>query len=406
MSDKRKIVLAYSGGLDTSYCIPYLTERKGFEVITVTVDTGGFDAEELREIEERSGALGAVRHFTVDARQRVFDHWVSYLIKGNVLRGQIYPLAVAAERVVQAQVIAEKVVEVSADAVAHGSTGAGNDQVRFDVAVHVLIPGIEIVTPTRDEKLSRDEEYEFLKARGVDIDPSVREYSINAGLWGATIGGGVTHDSTVEMPSEVWEQAVTVEATSGSELVKIGFDRGVPVSLDGKSVGGVELIQALGDVCRRHRVGLGIHIGDTVLGIKGRIAFEAGAAIVLIHAHREIEKISLTGWQRFWKDHVSEFYGKMLHEGQAFEPVLRDIEAMIDSSQERVLGEAGVRLGAGSFQVVTVESPNTLMGGGAGVYGEMPELWEGQDVRGYSTMAAIPARLFRVAGDKSPEGGR
>ncbi len=406
MSDKRKIVLAYSGGLDTSYCIPYLTERKGFEVITVTVDTGGFDAEELREIEERSGALGAVRHFTVDARQRVFDHWVSYLIKGNVLRGQIYPLAVAAERVVQAQVIAEKVVEVSADAVAHGSTGAGNDQVRFDVAFHVLIPGIEIVTPTRDEKLSRDEEYEFLKARGVDIDPSVREYSINAGLWGATIGGGVTHDSTVEMPSEVWEQAVTVEATSGSELVKIGFDRGVPVSLDGKSVGGVELIQALGDVCRRHRVGLGIHIGDTVLGIKGRIAFEAGAAIVLIHAHREIEKISLTGWQRFWKDHVSEFYGKMLHEGQAFEPVLRDIEAMIDSSQERVLGEAGVRLGAGSFQVVTVESPNTLMGGGAGVYGEMPELWEGQDVRGYSTMAAIPARLFRVAGDKSPEGGR
>ena len=406
MSDKRKIVLAYSGGLDTSYCIPYLTERKGFEVITVTVDTGGFDAEELREIEERSGALGAVRHFTVDARQRVFDHWVSYLIKGNVLRGQIYPLAVAAERVVQAQVIAEKVVEVSADAVAHGSTGAGNDQVRFDVAFHVLIPGIEIVTPTRDEKLSRDEEYEFLKARGVDIDPSVREYSINAGLWGATIGGGVTHDSTVEMPSEVWEQAVTVEATSGSELVKIGFDRGVPVSLDGKSVGGVELIQALGDVCRRHRVGLGIHIGDTVLGIKGRIAFEAGAAIVLIHAHREIEKISLTGWQRFWKDHVSEFYGKMLHEGQAFEPVLRDIEAMIDSSQERVLGEAGVRRGAGSFQVVTVESPNTLMGGGAGVYGEMPELWEGQDVRGYSTMAAIPARLFRVAGDKSPEGGR
>ena len=406
MSDKRKIVLAYSGGLDTSYCIPYLTERKGFEVITVTVDTGGFDAEELREIEERSGALGAVRHFTVDARQRVFDHWVSYLIKGNVLRGQIYPLAVAAERVVQAQVIAEKVVEVSADAVAHGSTGAGNDQVRFDVAFHVLIPGIEIVTPTRDEKLSRDEEYEFLKARGVDIDPSVREYSINAGLWGATIGGGVTHDSTVEMPSEVWEQAVTVEATSGSELVKIGFDRGVPVSLDGKSVGGVELIQALGDVCRRHRVGFGIHIGDTVLGIKGRIAFEAGAAIVLIHAHREIEKISLTGWQRFWKDHVSEFYGKMLHEGQAFEPVLRDIEAMIDSSQERVLGEAGVRFGAGSFQVVTVESPNTLMGGGAGVYGEMPELWEGQDVRGYSTMAAIPARLFRVAGDKSPEGGR
>jgi argininosuccinate synthase len=406
MSNQRKIVLAYSGGLDTSYCIPYLIEQKGFEVITVTVDTGGFDADELRVIEERSASLGAVQHVTVDARQQVFDHWVSYVIKGNILRGQVYPLAVAAERVVQAQVIAEKVIEFSADAVAHGSTGAGNDQVRFDVAFHVLIPGVEIVTPTRDEKLSRDEEYEFLKARGVDIDPSVREYSINAGLWGATIGGGVTHDSKTEIPAEVWEQAVSVEATSESELVKIGFEKGVPVSLDGETIGGVELINTLGELCQRHRVGFGIHIGDTVLGIKGRIAFEAGAAIVLIHAHRELEKISLTGWQRFWKDHMAEFYGKMLHEGQALEPALRDIEAMIDSSQERVTGEAGVRLGIGSFQVVTVDSPNTLAGAAAGVYGEMPKLWEGQDVRGYSTMVAIPSRLYRIAGEERTESDR
>jgi len=402
---KKKIVLAYSGGLDTSYCIPYLQEKKGFDVVTVTADTGGFDAEELREIEARSKALGAIEHFTVDGRQRVFERWVSYLIKGNVLRGQVYPLAVAAERVVQAEIVAEKAIAVHASAVAHGSTGAGNDQVRFDVAFHVLLPGIEIVTPTRDEKLSRDEEYQFLKARGVDIDPSMREYSINSGLWGATIGGGVTHDSTREIPADVWERAVDVAPTDESEVVSIGFEAGVPVAMGGgrladPRMGGVELINTLGDICRRHRVGFGIHIGDTVLGIKGRIAFEAGAAIVLIHAHRELEKITLTAWQRFWKDHLAEFYGKMLHEGQAFEPALRDIEAMIDSSQTRVSGVAGVRLGAGSFQVITVDSPHSLAGAAAGVYGEMPKLWEGKDVRGYSTMAAIPARLHRAAGSK------
>ena len=208
MSQNRKIVLAYSGGLDTSYCIPYLREKKGFDVVTVTVDTGGFDAAQLGEIEARSKTLGAIEHVTVDARQEVFERWVSYLIKGNVLRGQVYPLAVAAERVVQAEVIARKVKEAGADAVAHGSTGAGNDQVRFDTAFHVLLPGIEIVTPTRDEKLSREEEYDFLKERGVDIDPSLREYSINSGLWGSTIGGGVTHDSATEIPAEVFEQAV------------------------------------------------------------------------------------------------------------------------------------------------------------------------------------------------------
>ena len=400
MKQTRKIVLAYSGGLDTSYCIPYLREQKGFDVVTVTVDTGGFDAVELAEVEERAKTLGAVEHFTIDARQEVFERWVSYLVKGNVLRGQVYPLAVAAERVVQAEVIARKAKEIGADAVAHGSTGAGNDQVRFDTAFHVLLQGIEIVTPTRDEKLSREEEYDFLKERGVDIDPSLREYSINSGLWGSTIGGGVTHDSASEIPPEVFEQAVDTEKVEGSELLEIGFDRGVPVSLNGEAMGGVDLVIRLGELCRSHRVGLGVHIGDTVLGIKGRIAFEAGAAIVLIHAHRELEKITLSDWQRFWKDHMASFYGKLLHEGQAFEPVMRDIEAMMDSSQERVSGSAGVRLDSGSFSVVTVSSPNTLAGAEAGVYGEMPKLWEGADVRGFSTISAIPSRLYRSAGGK------
>ena len=402
MSQNRKIVLAYSGGLDTSYCIPYLREKKGFDVITVTVDTGGFDSAELSEIEERSKTLGALEHITIDARQEVFDRWVSYLIKGNVLRGQVYPLAVAAERVVQAEVIARKVKESGADAVAHGSTGAGNDQVRFDTAFHVLLPGIEIVTPTRDEKLSREEEYDFLKERGVDIDPSLLEYSINSGLWGSTIGGGVTHDSASEIPSEVFEQAVDSEKVEDSELLEIGFEQGVPVSLGGEKMAGVDLVVRLGDICRSHRVGLGVHIGDTVLGIKGRIAFEAGAAIVLIHAHRELEKITLSDWQRFWKDHMASFYGKLLHEGQAFEPVLRDIEAMMDSSQERVSGTAGVRLDPGRFSVATVSSPFTMAGAEAGVYGEMPKLWEGADVRGYSTISSISSRLYRGAGENGP----
>ncbi len=398
MTQNKKAVLAYSGGLDTSYCIPYLKEKRGLDVITVTVDTGGFSAEELIEIERRAEALGAIEHHTVDARAAVFDEYVSYLIKGNVLRGQVYPLAVSAERAVQAQTIADKVIETGADAVAHGSTGAGNDQVRFDVAFHVLIPGIEIITPTRDERLSRDDEYTFLKERGVEIDPSVREYSINAGLWGSTIGGGVTHDTAAEIPDEVWEQAVGEEATSESELVKIGFENGVPVSLDGVAMSGPELVAKFGEICRRHRVGLGIHIGDTILGIKGRIAFEAGAAVVFVHAHRELEKITTTGWQRFWKDHVAEFWGKMIHEGMQFEPALRDIEALIDSSQERVTGEASVRLDAGRFRVVAVDSPYNIATSAAGVYGEMPELWTGDDVRGFSTISAIAARLHRGAG--------
>jgi argininosuccinate synthase len=269
----------------------------------------------------------------------------------------------------------------------------------------VLLPGIEIVTPTRDEKLSREEEYDFLKERGVDIDPSVREYSINSGLWGSTIGGGVTHDSTSEIPREVFEQAIATEEVDGSELLELGFEKGVPVSIDGETLEGVDLVNRLGEICRGHRIGLGVHIGDTVLGIKGRIAFEAGAAIVLIHAHRELEKITLTDWQRFWKDHMASFYGKLLHEGQAFEPVLRDIEAMIDSSQERVTGSAGVRLGPGTFNVVTTSSPCTMAGAEAGVYGEMPKLWEGADVRGYSTISAIPSRLYRSAGENESPGG-
>lgn len=397
MADSRKVVLAYSGGLDTSYCVLYLRER-GFDVTTVTVDTGGFHSEELAEMERRSIALGAVRHETVDARQEVFDRYVSYQIKGNVLRGQVYPLAVAAERVVQASVVAEHAIRSGADAVAHGSTGAGNDQVRFDVVFQVLCPGLEIITPVRDETLSRDEEYRRLREEGLDIRPSTRQYSINSGLWGTTIGGGETHDGWSAIPDHVYDEAVSRTPATGREEVVIGFEKGVPVSLDGQALTGPDLIAQLGDTCRAHRVGLGIHVGDTVLGIKGRIAFEAGAAIVLIHAHRELEKITTTSWQRFWKDHAAEFYGKLLHEAQPFEPALRDIEALIDRSQERVSGDARVRFDAGHFQVTGVRSPHSMLDQQSGVYGETPRLWSGQDVRGYGRIVAVPARLHRNAG--------
>ena len=401
---KEKIILAYSGGLDTSYCIPYLQESKDCDIVTVTVDTGGYAIDELRAIEERARSLGVLKHRTIDARARVFDDYASYLIKGNVLRGDVYPLSVAAERVVQAEVVAEVAREEDATAVAHGSTGAGNDQVRFDIAFAVLLPGVPVLTPIREQNLSRDEEFRYLEERGVHLDKNVREYSINTGLWGATIGGGETHDSGTEIPEHLYDQALRLQGTTttvtDTERVRVGFDKGVPVSLDGKSLGGVDLVNQLGELCRRHRVGLSIHIGDTVLGIKGRIAFEAGAALVLIHAHRELEKITLTSWQRFWKDHLAEFYGKMLHEGHAFEPALRDIESYVDHSQERVCGEATVKLGAGVFQVVSVTSPFNMARAASGVYGEMPKLWSAEDVRGFSTMAAIPSRLFQQAAEE------
>lgn len=402
MADKKRVILAYSGGLDTSYCVLYLQE-KGFEVITLTVDTGGFSAFELSEVEARAKKLGAAEHHTVDGRTQVFDEYVSYQIKGNILRGQVYPLAVAAERVVQASVVAHYAVRMGAAAVAHGSTGAGNDQVRFDVVFQVLCPGLEIITPIRDETLTREEEYSKLAERGIEIPASTRKYSINTGLWGGTVGGAETHDSWAEIPEHVYELVLDNDKVIESEQVSIEFEKGIPTKIDGISYAGPELIAVLGKKCREHRVGLDVHIGDTVLGIKGRIAFEAGAGIVLIKAHRELEKITTTSWQRFWKDQMGEFYGKLLHEGLAFEPAMRDIEALIDSSQERVSGEVRIRLDQGHFAVTGVRSPYSMIDSQNGVYGEMPRLWDGEDPRGYSKIVAVPARLYRGATGGGPK---
>ncbi len=396
MADKKRVILAYSGGLDTSYCVLHLQE-KGFEVITLTVDTGGFSAFELSELEARAKKLGAAEHHTVDAKKQVFDEYVSYQIKGNILRGQVYPLAVAAERTVQASVVAGHALRTGAAAVAHGSTGAGNDQVRFDVVFQVLCPELEIITPVRDETLTREAEYSKLAEHGIEIPASTRKYSINTGLWGGTVGGAETHNSWTEIPNHVYELLLDNDEIIDSEQITLEFETGLPTKIDGSSHTGPELIAILGKKCRQHRVGLDVHTGDTVLGIKGRIAFEAGAAIVLIKAHRELEKITTTSWQRFWKDQLGEFYGKLLHEGLAFEPALRDIETLIDSSQERVSGEVKVRLDNGHFAVTGVRSPHSMMDSQNGVYGETPKLWEGQDTRGYSKIVAVPARLYRKA---------
>jgi len=396
MMKKKTAVLAFSGGLDTSFCVPWLQEQ-GYSVVTATVDTGGFSPDDLAQIEARSAELGATAHHTIDGRADLWKLVVGYIIKGNVLRGGVYPLCAGPERIVQAMHVAEIARLYGADAIAHGSTGAGNDQIRFDIAFSVLCPGMKVIVPIREEKLSRKEEFEFLRARGVEIEKRAEEYSINVGLWGTTIGGGPTHDPWKEIPEEVYQRAAGVETTGEREYVEITFEDGLPVSLGGRRMHGVTLIGELGTLCRRHRVGRAVHLGDTVLGIKGRVAFEAGAAIVVIHAHRELEKLTTTHWQRFWKDHLADFYGKMLHEGQAFEPALRDIEALIDSSQGRVSGAARVRLDDGAFQVVGVKSPYSMAGAGAGVYGEMPKLWSNDDPRGYSAIAGIPARLWNIA---------
>jgi argininosuccinate synthase len=307
---------------------------------------------------------------------------------------------VAAERVVQADEVARIARNRGAHAVAHGSTGAGNDQVRFDGAFQVLAPGLEILAPIRDLGLTRAQEYEYLRKEGVEIDPSVKDYSVNAGLWGATIGGRETHDPWSEIPDTVWPYPVP--GTIAPRDVVLTFEKGLPVAIDGTRGSGSEIIAGLGGIANSFGVGRGIHLGDTVMGIKGRVAFQAGAALILIAAHRELEKLVLTSWQRFWKDHLADFWGKLLHEAQAFDPVMQDIRALIDSSQKRVSGDVRVKLTAGRFEVTGVQSPHSMMRREAGLYGEEARLWQSQDAAGFGRILGIPGRLYRQAADDEP----
>jgi argininosuccinate synthase len=385
-----KVVLAFSGGLDTSFCVPFLRETLGAEVVTVLVNTGGASRAALDEVARRARALGAAEHVEIDARAAVFDEHVAWLIRGNVLRGEAYPLCVGAERTRQAIEVARIARETGADAVAHGSTGAGNDQVRFDVVLRVLLPGVRILTPIRDHALTREAVTAWMAERGLSVPDGSGRYSVNRGLWGTTYGGSWTHDPWAAPPPDAW--GPPAPAAPARDIV-LSWKGGLPTALDGVELAGHALVEALGEITRAHGIGRGIHLGETVLGIKGRIAFEAGSPLVLIAAHRELEKLVLARWQLFWKDHLGRFYGERLHEGQHFDPVMRDIEAMVASSQRHVAGETRVRLDDGRFLVTGVRSPHALLREESGRYGEAATLWSGDEARAFAKIAAIPAML-------------
>jgi argininosuccinate synthase len=378
----RKIVLGFSGGLDTSYCVKYLSEEKGYEVHSVIVNTGGFTADELEEVEKHAYRLGVTSHTTIDAVKSYYDRIIRFLIYGNVLKNNTYPLSVSAERLVQALHIAEHAKKLGADAVAHGSTGAGNDQVRFDMVFHIMIPGVEIITPIRDLRLSREQEIEYLRSKGVEMNFDKAMYSINKGLWGTSVGGRETLASRGMLPEEAWPTQVTKK---DSEEVELVFEKGELTAVNGQSFSHpAEAIQHLQAIAGPYGIGRDIHVGDTIIGIKGRVGFEAAAPVVILKAHHALEKHVLTKWQLNWKDQLAQFYGNWLHEGQILDPVMRDIEAFFQSTQQSVSGKVFLQLLPYRFQVMGIESSFDLMSSRFGKYGEMNSGWSGEDVRGFS----------------------
>jgi argininosuccinate synthase len=398
-SSRGVVALAFSGGLDTSYCVPQLAAAD-WDVHTVHVDTGGSSSADLTAIRGQAERVGATRHHEVDARQEVYDRFIRFLIQGNVLRGEVYPLSVAAERTQQALSVVTVARRIGACAVAHGSTGAGNDQVRFDVALRVLAPDLEIITPIRDEGITRDQAIAFLTSRGLPVPPKAGAYSINRGLWGTTWGGGWTHDTWAGPPDELLESPL--HAPAPQEIV-IRWEAGLAVAVESVVLNGPALIRHLGEIADSYAIGRNIHIGETALGIKGRIGFEAGAALLLIGSHRELEKLVLTKWQAFWKDQLARFYGDRLHEGQYFDTALRDIEALISSSQARVTGETRIRLAPGHFHVVGTRSPHSMMDRSVATYGEENRLWTGDEARAFARVSAVPSMLAARAANGAKE---
>ena len=390
------IVLAFSGGLDTSYCVPWLAETHGRPVVTVTVDTGGLDAAAAAALAERSRQLGAVEHRLVDGREAFFERVLRFLIMGNVRRGQVYPICVGAERGIQAQLVAAAARQLGSRTVAHGCTAAGNDQVRFEVALRTLAPELEVLAPVRDQPRPRAEQVAYLEARGLPVPSFGAAYSVNRGLWGVTIGGRETLDSVEPIPEPAW--VLTRGAFAGTarpeRRLRLGFERGVPVTIDGEALPPVALIERLEQAASAYGIGRGIHLGETILGIKGRVAFEAPAAEVLLTAHRELEKLTLTGRQQRVKETVAAVYGDLVHEGQHLEPVCRDIEALLLSSQARVTGEVRLLLRTGQLFVEGVSSPASLLAASRGVYGEAAGEWSAADARGFSRLAALPSMLW------------
>ncbi|WP_127129257.1 argininosuccinate synthase [Pseudoflavitalea rhizosphaerae] len=397
----KKIVLGFSGGLDTSYCVKYLGEDKGYEVHSIIVNTGGFSEEELKQIEAHAYKLGVKSHTTVDAVKSYYDRIIRFLVYGNVLKNNTYPLSVSAERLVQAVHIAEHVQKLGAEAVAHGSTGAGNDQVRFDMIFHIMIPNVEIITPIRDLKLSREAEIEYLRGKGVDMNFNKAMYSINKGLWGTSVGGKETLNSKGMLPEEAWPTQVTAKE---EREVKLSFEKGELKAIDGKAFAHpAEAIQYLQTIAGAYGVGRDIHVGDTIIGIKGRVGFEAAAPMVILKAHHALEKHVLTKWQLNWKDQLAQFYGNWLHEGQILDPVMRDIEAFLQNAQQNVTGDVYVHLAPYRFQIIGIESKFDLMSSKFGKYGEMNNGWSGEDVRGFSKIFGNQTAIWNAVTEENKQ---
>ena len=393
----KKVVLAFSGGLDTSFCCIYLSKDLGLEVHSVLVDTGGFSESELAQAEKRAYELGVKSHTVIEETQNYYDSSIKYLIFGNVLKNGTYPLSVSAERVSQATAIANYAKEIGAAYVAHGSTGAGNDQVRFDMIFNTLIPEVEVITPIRDLKLSREEEIEYLLKHGVEFNAEKAKYSINKGIWGTSVGGKETLTSHETLPEEAWPTAVTA---TGQRRITIDFEQGEPVALDERRIGPVEVIRKLQAIAQPYGIGRDIHVGDTIIGIKGRVGFEAAAPLIIIKAHHTLEKHTLTKWQLSWKDQLAAFYGNWMHEGQLHDPVMRDIEAFLQRSQGTVSGRVFVDLHPYRFTVIGIESAHDLMSNAFGSYGEMNKSWSGDDVKGFSKIFGNQVSIWHKVNGK------
>jgi argininosuccinate synthase len=394
-----KVVLAYSGGLDTTYCAIYLNKIKNLEVHALTVNTGGFSDDEIKGIEARAKKLGVASFKCVDVTKEYYESCIKYLIFGNVLKNATYPLSVSAERMVQAIEVAKHSQELNAAYVAHGSTGAGNDQVRFDMVFQSMLPGVEILTPIRDMRLSREEEIDFLKEHGVQMNFAKAQYSINKGLWGTSVGGKETLNSKDYLPESAWPTQVTESGVKSLELV---FEKGELIAIDGKKfLHPVEAIQYLQSVAQPYGIGRDIHVGDTIIGIKGRVGFEAAAPVIIIKAHHLLEKHTLTKWQLYWKDQLSTWYGNWLHEGQMLDPTMRNIEKFLDDTQATVSGKVFVTLQPYRFTVTGIESKHDLMSSKFGSYGEMNKGWSGDDVKGFAKIFGNQSAIYHKVNEES-----
>lgn len=395
---KNKVLLAFSGGLDTSYCAIYLAKEKSLEVHSAIVNTGGFSENELIKIDHRANELGVCSHVTLEKTQEYYQNIIRYLIYGNILKNNTYPLSVSAERIYQAIALAEYANKIGASCIAHGSTGAGNDQVRFDLIFSLIAPELEIITPIRDQKLSRKQEMEYLSMHGFQMDWSKAQYSINKGLWGTSVGGAETLTSHLGLPEEAYPSQI--EKTK-PESLSIQFDHGEITGINGTTMDPVRAIQKLEEVASPFAIGRDIHVGDTIIGIKGRVGFEAAAPSIIIKAHHHLEKHTLSKWQLHWKQMLGEWYGMFIHEAQYFDPVMRNIESFLESTQATVNGTVFIELHPYRFVIQGIDSSNDLMKSGFGDYGEMNNRWTGDDVKGFTKILANPMLIFNHVNQNS-----